>query len=183
MTPLPLGILALAGGAAFDSSYDLLSTHNVTGTSTSEVEFVNLNQYAADYKHLQIRVLARKDNGDGSMLMTFNGVSTGYASHTLFGGGSSVVSNGAGNRTSILQYLSSKSSEPANAFAASVWDILDPFSSQKNTTVRVLGGTSIPEIILGSGLWNNTAAVTSILLTSGTGNFATYSRFGIYGSK
>ena len=184
---LLLGVLAAqaeAAGPAVDSDYDLLETEILTGTQAS-VTFSSLNStYGADYQHLQIRALARNSTTTGAMVFRFNSDSgSNYASHYLFGDGSTVYSGGNASQTSITQYVTSKSTEAANAFAPSVWDILDPFETTKNTTTRSLGGTWLPEVILGSGFWNNTAALTDIEISVPSGNFVTGCRFSLYGLK
>jgi hypothetical protein len=71
-------------------------------------------------------------------------------------------------------------------YAASVIDILDPFDTNKNTTIRVLTGFTgaINRVLLESGLWMNTDAITSITFDEYYGSsFAAGSRFSLYGLK
>ena len=71
----------------------------------------------------------------------------------------------------------------------SIVDIHDYASSTKNTTVRSLVGWDSNNdvdggyIRLTSGLFNNTASVTSISLVDLGGNFTTTSTFALYGIK
>jgi hypothetical protein len=44
-------------------------------------------------------------------------------------------------------------------------------------------GNGSGAIFLGSGLWMNTAAVSTITITSAAGNFDQYSSFALYGIK
>jgi hypothetical protein len=77
-------------------------------------------------------------------------------------------------------------SSTANVFGAFVVDILDPFETTKNTTVRSLGGMNAAwaSIELRSGAWLSTSAAASILLKPLVGgNFVANSRFSIYGIK
>jgi hypothetical protein len=73
----------------------------------------------------------------------------------------------------------------AGAFGADIIDILDPFKTTKNTTTRALVGQSgsFSRVALESGLWINTAAVTSISLVDVFGNFVQNSRFSLYGMR
>jgi hypothetical protein len=67
-----------------------------------------------------------------------------------------------------------------------VIDILDYANVNKYTTIRVLGGADLNgsgAINLVSGLWMNTAAVTSFLISADSGNLAQYSSFALYGIK
>lgn len=180
------GILASSGGAA--GSFDLLET-TVLG-SAATVTFTGLGSYS-DYKHLQLRMVTRSNSTTNNINITFNSSTTGYAWHRLWGNSSSVQSGNSTNENSIqLSQVLTPSDHTANAFSSQVIDILDFSSSSKNTTIRALGGNHSSSgggtsflIGLFSGLWNNTAAVTSISLTVSGGNFAANSRFSLYGVK
>jgi hypothetical protein len=185
--PIPLGVLAVAGagGAGGGSSFDLLET-TIVGTPTSSVTFSSLGSYSA-YKHLQIR--ATVQGSDSAFLrIHLNNTSggTSYAAHRLQGDGSSVSGqNNTGNDRMVLASLPTTGNE-SNTFMGWVVDVLDFSSSSKNTTVRVLAGNaqaSYRRIGLYSGLWADTSAVTSIILSPATGTLATNSRFSLYGIK
>jgi hypothetical protein len=186
MTLSALGIFSAAGaGAAVTGSYDLISTTTL-GTASSFVTFSNLGDYSSTYKHLQVRLMARDTDSYGGGLVlrgTFNGSSSGYTFHQLNGGGSSVTS-GAGTSQSYLRAgIYAGGGLTSGQFAASVIDILDFASSTKNKTIRSLSGSDGVTIYLLSGLWINTAPITSITFTSDTTAFATGSRFSLYGIR
>jgi hypothetical protein len=185
--PIPLGVLAVAGAGAAGGgpAYDLLETTTVNGSSS--LSFSSLDTYS-NYKHLQIRVVARADaGGERNLGIRFNSDSgNNYNHHRLQGNGSSVASNATTSTSSILtqEWVVGAESGVANAFGVAVIDILDFSSSSKNTTVRVLSGAeaSVDRIVLTSGAWRNTAAVTSIDLFTVAANFSN-SRFSLYGIK
>ena len=192
---IPLGILAAAGGAvAAAGSYDLLVTEILT-SSQSSVTFASLGDYAADYQHLQIRAVVRTDRTGADsdpVTLQFNGnTGTNYSRHGLvgyrFGGSGGVVSNAASSQTSIfLSEAVNTNVATANSFGAIVGDILDPFSSSKNTTVRALTGMTadFSAVELRSGGFFNTASIYEIKLEPLVGsNFVTGSRFSLYGLK
>jgi len=112
--------------------------------------------------------------------MRFNSDSgSNYAYHQLKGNGSSVTSNANANQSRIVFEQSSNGN-----WSADIIDILDPFETTKNTTVRILSGAQTTGFIsLVSGFWNNTAALTTILLQTEGFNLATGSRFSLYGLK
>ena len=183
-----LGILqsqAAAGGAG---AYDLLETQ-VLSSSASSVTFTGLDSYS-DYKHLQIRLVGRVDTistPSRNLFMKINGSTTNYDFHYLQANGSS-VSSGSFGRTepNILVGIDSLTglSAPANAFGASIVDILDFSNTNKNTTVRSFSGESGGRINLVSGLYNQTTAVNSLeFFDSSTPQFVTGSRFSLYGIK
>jgi hypothetical protein len=74
----------------------------------------------------------------------------------------------------------------ANIFSTFIIDILDYANNNKNKTVRYLGGydaNGSGRMVFGSGLWLNTAAITSITLEGleYTSNYNQYSSFALYG--
>lgn len=179
---IPLGILASAGGAA--AAYELIST-TVLGSATSSVTFSSI---VSTYKHLQIRTTYRRaDAGTMLAMLTFNGSGTGYAWHRLYGTGSAVYSDATTSTTQILTFAGPSSNDTAGIFMPAIYDVLDYASTTKNTTVRAFTGAemnSSPDVVmLSSGLWANTSAVTSLTLASLAGNFAIGSRFSLYGIK
>jgi hypothetical protein len=186
---IPLGFLAASGVSA--GSFDLLETQTLTG-SASSVTFSSLSVYASTYQHLQLRVLVRSNNAQvwEETKLTFNGNSSGYRSHILAGTGSSVFSTWTDATDTYMKpwAFAVGANATANTFGAAVIDILDPFETTKNKTIRTLGGR-VPSngetrIALSSGLWANTAAVTSITIAPEAGSsWSQYSRFSLYGIK
>jgi hypothetical protein len=196
--------LALLGASTYEApavgSYDLLATEILT-SSQSSITFASLGDYAADYQHLQIRVLARTtrtSNTDDVFAISFNGNTTmaNYSHHFLKGNGSSVSSTGtnwADSSNGIPIGHTTSSIAVASNYAPTIIDILDAFSSSKNTTVRSLSGWIDPNsnagyaqqsIQLSSGAFLNTSSITSISLgPTLSPNFVTGSRFSLYGLR
>ena len=189
--PIPLGILAVAGAgsAPLVNSFDLLESTILSTTATSIV-FSSLGSYS-DYKHLQIRMVGRNVNtsiGGARFILRFNSDSgSNYATHWLKGNGTAVTSGNITSTTGIGPSFGNIANNGAttNAFGGNIVDILDFYNSSKNTTVRTFGGTDFFEMGLGSGFWNNTAAVTRIEIIDGSfaGGFVAGSRFSLYGWK
>ena len=188
MTPIPLGILDFPTGAA--NAYDLLETQVLT-SSASSVTFTGLDTLAAGYQNLQIRSTARRDlatTGNYNIEIVLNNdTGNNYAYHYLQGNGTSVLSsNGTSTDDILILDWMPSGNDTANAFGASIIDILDFSSSSKKTTIRALAGASAGsnEIGLYSGLYNSTNAVTEVRLEIfGSSNFVTGSRFSLYGIK
>jgi len=189
---IPLGILAAAGGAvAAAGSYDLLATEILTGTQAT-VTFSSLGTYAADYQHLQVRMVARSNRGDTDsyLYVQFNGdTASNYNHHYLRGTGSSVGSDvtSAYYPSGILDInFLPAATAPSNSFGVATLDILDPFETSKYTTARTLSGqagSGYSRIGLSSGAWRNTASLTSITFDDIFGSFVSGSRFSLYGLK
>jgi hypothetical protein len=176
MSPIPLGILAVAGSAPA-GAYELISTQVLSGEANS-VTFSSIPQ---TYRHLQVRAEFSQNGGD-VVFMRFNGVSTAsYAWHWLNGGRFSVAESEAATSESSIRLGVS----PANARTAMVCDVLDYASISKNTTARTLyGQLNGPRIILGSGGFFNTAAVTSLSIHATVGAaFQATTRLSLYGIK
>jgi hypothetical protein len=131
---------------------------------------------------LQLRYVA---NGRSvHELREFNGdTGNNYAFHRLLGDAGSVQSTASTGQAFIWTPASTTT---ANIFSAGIVDFLDYTSSSKNTTLRILGGRAegTGQIALHSGLWLNTAALTSFKVNSGsTTQFITGSRFSLYGIR
>ena len=165
------------------SSYESIATVSVGSGGQSSITFSSI---PSTYKHLQLRILG-SDDGSGSEYgnMTFNSdTGTNYASHQLFGDGSSAQANSFTSNNQI--YLHRISGSITNTFGAIVVDILDYTSTSKYKTVRELGGydaNGSGRISFSSGVWLNTNAITSITATTGGSKWLEYTNFALYGIK
>jgi hypothetical protein len=181
---IPLGFLASSGAGAA-SSYELLESTVLT-SSQALVEFTNLTtKYASDYQHLQIRMVSQTLGG-GDTALRFNGVTSSgsYKDHYLWGTGSAVQS-GTVFTDKIYVGPNAENSSIADAFGAFVIDILDPFETTKNKTVKTLSGRVSSGSIVGlfSGVFLSTASTTSLGVFQTSGNIAAESRVSLYGIK
>jgi hypothetical protein len=172
-------------GTTNTSSFDSLGT--VLLSSTSGVSFTNIPQ---TYTHLQIRALVRTSRSDATtdvLTFTFNGDgANNYATHGLIGNGTSASAYGYTPYATPI-YLDGlpSSTATANTFGTGVIDILDYTNTNKYKTVRALGGADYNgsgQVRLVSGVWLNTAAVTSITFGS-VGSYLANSSFALYGIK
>ena len=169
-----------------DSGYDSLATVVVPSGGLSSITFAGI---PSGYKHLQLRVLARGTVAatDQEQYITFNGTSTNYYSaHILYGTGSSALSTVSSYTTVNLVPRLIAASSTASAFTSYVTDILDYSNTNKNKTIRSVGGfdaNGSGEIDSMSGLWMNTAAINSINIRPSTANYAEFSSFALYGVK
>lgn len=169
-------------------SSEYLISSTVLDTNTPSVTF-DVSSFAGVYKHLQIVIAARTDRAlhvDSAMIQ-FNGDTGGnYRAHYLLGTGSAVASGDDGSGV-VRVYAARVTGATAgtSVFGTGICDILDPYSSTKNTTTRALAGYtsgSGSEVYLFSGLWMNTAAINSIRIFPNIGsNFVAGSRFSLYG--
>lgn len=184
-----LGFWAAAGAGGETSSYELISTNIVSGSSTTVLEFTSIPQ---SYKHLQVRYTNRtsaSSTGQASTRLGFNGNYAGnFTYHRLYGNGSSVLSEGGtGLNVSITGFVTGANAA-TNNFAAGVIDILDYSSTTKYKTFRSLAGLTAStdnRVSLASGVFlQNTNALTSMFFSFDDGtNFVAGSRFSLYGIK
>lgn len=187
-----LGLLGAAGSAIASTPFEHLQTHIVSGTSTTEIVFNNLDtQYAADYAHLQLR-MSIKDNaggndGSGSLSGYFNShtASTDYYWHYIRGLTSVSSPTNLDSNGSILFNNMMVYSQSANVWGAVVADILDPFDTSKKTTVRMLGSAfsnSEKQVMIADTLYNRTDSVNSLRLVPYS-TLTAGSRFSLYGMR
>jgi hypothetical protein len=197
MAPI-LGIYASQiSGHLFAPSgaYDSIATTTVGAGGTTSVLFSSIPQ---GYTHLQLRMIARSDRAvsfGSPIYAQFNSdtaVGNYYETHGIYGDGTTAgtVAFDGGAVGGCFVGLHQGANGTANAFAASVTDILDYSNSNKNKTVRSLNGNEInggntnSGIQLYSSLWMNTNAITSINLIAYHGNtFQQYTQFALYGIR
>jgi hypothetical protein len=183
-----LGIWASARKGAPATSYESIATVTVGSGGAASAEFTSI---PGTYTHLQVRMFAKTDralNRDG-VRMRMNSVSTGspYAWHGLYGDGASALVDGGANLNEIVTFRAAGNTSATNIWGGLIIDVLDYANTNKNTTIRCLGGVDLNgagEIWLSSGLWNNTSAITTLTFTPNIGsNFLQYSHFALYGCK
>jgi hypothetical protein len=180
------GFLGVASAVAA-TDYESIATVTVGGGGAATVSFTSI---AGTYKHLQIRSIQRNTtSGLGTQigLVQFNSdTGANYSRHNLIGNGSSAVSNAVTSTTAIVMGVMPQAGDTANAFGASVMDILDYSNTSKYKTTRTLEGLDTNgggEANFRSGLWQSTSAITSIVITPTSNNFAQYTTFALYGIK
>jgi hypothetical protein len=187
MTLSALGIFSAAGagGLVAAGDYELIST-TLISSNTPSVTF-DVSSFASTYKHLQIRATARSgQTASGEYINVRLNGATSYWHHGLEGNGSTVTSYGSSTSSMAMAQVA-RGDSTASSFGAGVIDILDPFSTTKNKTLRGLGGittSGATNIALRSGSWASTDAVTSVTcLPFSADNWVAGSRFSIYGLK
>ena len=182
-----LGIIASSASPfALANSYESISTVNVT-TSTSSITFSSI---PSTYQHLQIRGIARTDRVTagvgGEVYIRFNSdTGSNYAEHALWGNGSTAAVRGTASVNLPLIGRVGTDAYSSGIFGTLVTDVLDYANTNKNKTVRTLSGydgNGSGEIWLTSTLWANTAAVSTVNISSNF-NFLQYSSFALYGVK
>lgn len=163
----------------------------VTTVPSGGLSSVTFGSIPQTYTHLQLRILGRTNR---SLFRDFMGLNfnadTGnnYSYHSLGGNGTTATTGSIGSFNELqIGFLAGATANNANGFGNIIIDILDYANTNKNTTLRALGGyddNGQGEIGIVSGLWINTTAVTQIDITPGSGTlFSQYSSFALYGIK
>jgi hypothetical protein len=179
-----LGIVASQiSGHLFAPSgaYDSIATTTVGGGGAASVTFSSI---PSTYTHLQIRLSGNAGSSD--TFYRLNGdTGSNYIRHYLYGSGTSAAAGASLAQSSgSLGYIAVTAD--TNIFGAAVFDLLDYANTNKYKTTRSLTGYDNNGgglIVLYSGLWLNTAAVTSITVLPNTGNFNQYTSVALYGIK
>lgn len=173
LTYTPIATTAVGSGGAANIEFtsipntytDLLITYSLRGVNAHNYSYVNI---------------------------TFNGSTTGYSNTAIFSDGQSV------NRVQVYIYttltylwggIHQGGSTTSNTFGNG--QIYIP--NYAGSSAKVLGIEQVSEnnataidscfALLNSGLWDNTAAITSIKLENDYGNWAQHSTATLYGIK
>lgn len=180
-------MLILAGvGAGPSGDYQSIATTTVGAGGTGTITFSSI---PSTYKHLQVRAISRVTNAVGAtdVFFRFNSDSaTNYSYHSLYGTGTSALSVGGGGESTMYPMSTVGTTAGAGTFAVGVSDILDYADTNKFKTVRTLTGVDYNgagQVLISSGNWRSTAAISTITITSYSNTFAQYTQFALYGIK
>tara|TARA_R110002051_G_scaffold77987_1_gene141472 strand:+ start:1359 stop:1874 length:516 start_codon:yes stop_codon:yes gene_type:complete len=150
---------------------------------------VTFGSIPATYEHLQLRGSVRSTEAVYAMRLKINlngDTGSNYSNHILRGTGSSAT---AYRQTGVAYIQMSDgmhgSSMPAANYATFILDIVDYANTNKNTTCSFMAGSALGHtdnrVQFGSGLWDDTAAITTVLFTPNAGSFSRGSEFTLYG--
>ena len=168
------------------NAFESIATIVADGTSAT-LTFSNIPQ---TYKHLEIRGIGQasySSNDWGTVGVRFNGDSAGnYTRHGLNGTGSSTPNSYGITGTNYADCGNGAYLNTGSTVGASIISILDYTNTNKYTTVRGFSGVDnngIGAIGLGTGVWLNANAVTSITIFQQNANFTNKTTYALYGIK
>ena len=159
------------------------------GASTTSLTFSSIPQ---DYKTLIIRG-GGKDNGGSAnqrnQRIRFNGDTGSNYAYQSMGGGTQAIHNNGASSVGYIEFGYYGGSDNSLVFRQFIIDLEEYASTTKAKTLKTVygwkgpsGGTGNSAVDLQHGLWNSTAAITSITITIDTGQaFETGSTFALYG--
>lgn len=163
------------------NTFELISSTTL-GSSAASHTFSSI---PATFNDLLVVVSTRTDSATiyGGIYAKFNGSSSGYTARDLQGNGSAASSY---SDTAILMTSGVGASATANTFSNAQLYIPNYASSNyKSTSTDSVGENNATTafINLDAALWSNTAAITSITLSTTSGNMVANSTFSLYGVK
>ena len=172
-----------------DYAYEIIESTTLTGTATS----VTFSSLTTDYEHLEIWMTARTDlnttPGYDYVGVQFNGdTGSNYATQQMYGFNAAI---GTERETANAQMkVRAAASDPEDALNFGGISVLIPDyrGANVNKSCTTMGGKSAASnngwTNNGTGEWDNTAAITSVVLTPGAGtNFNIGCVFTIYGLR
>jgi hypothetical protein len=175
-----------ASVAPLITSYESIETVTVGSGGVINFSFTSI---PSTYTHLQLRGIVRSNqagSGITTSTLQFNSdTGSNYTYHNLIGNGTAASVGGVASATASVITNAPQLSATSNAFGVTIIDILDYTNTNKYKTIRALHGADLNgsgQIILSSGLWMNTSAITSILVNPAA-DAVQYTHFALYGIK
>jgi hypothetical protein len=173
----------LAGNAAYiPPSFESIASF--TPTSGGSVTFSSI---PSTYKSLQIRIAATTVTAADDLILRLNGdTGNNYARHSIYGNGSTVTATGTITTGRIIIDSAATGTYTSSPMFAII-DIHNYASTTQNKTVRIIEGSDnngTGDVTLVSGLWLNTAAITSATIsTLGGTDYNTGTVISLYGIR
>ena len=165
------------------NTYTLLETITVGAAGASSVTFNSIPQ--TGYTDLVLNSSIRCTAAEDTAFLRFNNDSaTNYSYRRLIGDGSSAASSTATSQAQLALQFMAESGYTANTFSNNAVYIPNYTSSNtKSVSFDSVNerNASNPRMLIAAGLWSGTAAITTMQVLPGAGNFAQYSTFSLYG--
>ena len=153
-----------------------------TTTLGSAAASVTFSSISGSYTDLVLVIWGRTSTGGGDVICQFNSdTGSNYSWTRLSGDGSSAASSRSSNSTNIrLTVAAYPDSTNATLVLASINNYSNS-TTYKTVLTRANQTGQAAEAIV--GLWRNTNAITSIVVTSTPNNFNSGATFTLYGIK
>ena len=183
-------ILAAPFAAVIAGDYESIATTTVGSGGVAEIDFTSI---PSTFKHLQIRALVRTNRAStrDALYIYLNNTrtTTSYTTHNLNGDGASATSAGYGSGSGVgaQSGLLLGNSVASQTFSVFIMDILDYADTNKNKTIRMLGGwdsNGAGDVFLNSNAFLSNSAIDRIGFdpTNGTALLEN-SQFALYGIR
>jgi len=183
-----LGVFASAQQGAFIGDYESIATLTASGGES----FLSFTSIPSTYSSIQLRGIGRFSTAVHANFVSIklnNDTAANYVWHRIWSDGGTAFAGATTASTFMPIGRATGSSAASSIYGAAVCDILDYSSTNKNKTIRALGGTASTNstnqniIQFSSGLWLNTAAVNRVDVYPDSGTWSTGTTFALYGIK
>jgi len=169
------------------ATFEKIATVEVGVGGASTIDFTSIpSTYTDLLLKISVRSSASGGGGGGSWdygTIKFNGSSSSYTERFLYGQGTgSAISGNAASADFWSPYSGATASTFGNTeiyipnYASANYKSISIDTTTENNATAAFAG-------LNAALWSNTAAITSIALALGSGNFVQYSTATLYGIK
>lgn len=182
----------ISGHLAAATGFWSIASYKTSGAGSTSYTFSAIPNI---YKHLQLRISTQSGDSSSNLdpiRITLNGDSTSSYYYTeLYAGPGGTFDNSRTNGTPI-SYLPCATAypngAPVNSLAIATIDFIDYNKTTKTKSVRSLYGvkdnsstSTLNKIAVFNGVWNNTAAISSITLTTTSGTQFLNPTISLYG--
>jgi hypothetical protein len=163
-------------------TYEPIATQTL-GSDTATVTFSTIPQTYTDLVLVCLTRSTRAANAGDSMRIRFNSdTGTNYSTTVLQGSVDGAESTRFTSATSAYMRIPAATAT-ANVFSPSIWNIMN-YSNITTYKTTLQKGTSVTDQVeLDVSLWRNTAAITTIDISTSNGNLVSGSTFTLYGIK
>jgi hypothetical protein len=160
------------------TTYDPIATTTL-GSAASSISFSSIN---SAYTDLRV-VLVGTTTAAGDWNLTYNGTTTGYSMTYMFGDGTSASTSRVSNAANInmTRALSTSTTIPT-MYQIDIFS----YAGSTNKTCLFSGSEDLNGLGVtnrGVGLWQNTAAITTVTITMPSTTFAVGTIATLYGIK
>jgi hypothetical protein len=160
------------------STYEPIATQTL-GSAAASVTFSTIT---GTYTDLVLITALKGATTSNLAKLQFNGdTGANYSDTYLEGDGSSAYSGRRTSGNQIFDWANYVST--ASTFSADVTHIMNYSNTTTYKTTLSRANRPTSNVTATVGLWRNTAAITSIVITANSGNFDTGSTFTLYGIK
>lgn len=167
------------------ASFDSLQTVTVGAGGQSVIDFTNI---PSGYKHLQIRAAMMCSAVQNMYMQVGSGgsldTSSNYSWHQLYGEGHNGINLSNGNTSATFLYVGyNYNTSYPNVSIIDLYDYSNPNKFKAMGTIAGTDNNGSGYVQTWGGSWRSTNAINTIRLTPGSGNFAQYGKFALYGIK
>lgn len=157
----------------------LLQKITIGSAGAADIEFTNIPQ---NYTDLLIRLSARASADTVQASVSFNGSTSNRGNMMVYGSG---AGSGSETTSSMYSYGSIATSAATASTFSNVQYHIPNYAGSTNKSMLIdsvnENNATTAYASLVASLWSNTAAITSVKITSGLGNFVQYTTAYLYG--